>query len=368
MPHVPPSDHPSDSLIPERPGGPGSGPAESTVLVTGASGFIAQHTILRALEAGYRVRGTIRSLDRAGEVRGVIAEHAAGAADRFEVVAADLMRDDGWADAVRGCRFVLHIASPLPSRPPRHEDELIVPARDGALRVLKASAAERVERVVMTSSVAAVLYGHARDGSRTYDESDWSELTDEVGAYEKSKTIAERAAWDFVKGLPADQRIELVTVNPGLVLGPILTPDFSTSGEVVRKLLKRDLPGCPDIGWAIVDVRDVADAHIAALKAPGAAGQRFVVAIEHASMSDIAAILAARYNGRGYRVPTRRVPDWMLKLVSMWDKTARLAVQELGKRQDLSNKRAREVLGFQPRTLEQIVVSTAESMIARGVV
>ncbi|HWM86016.1 MAG TPA: aldehyde reductase [Kofleriaceae bacterium] len=341
-------------------------PADTTVLVTGASGFIAQHVILRLAGAGYRVRGTLRSNSRAEEVRGVIEANAPGA--RLELVEADLMKDEGWREAVRGCRYVLHVASPLPSKPPRHEDELIVPARDGALRVLAAAVAERVERVVLTSSVAAVLYGHARDGSRTYDEKDWSQLTREVGAYEKSKTIAERAAWDYMEGLPADQRIELCTINPGLVLGPVLAADFSTSGEVVRKLMKRDMPGCPDVGWACVDVRDVASAHLAAMVTPAAAGQRFVIATEHASMLDIATILSRQFRERGYKVPTRRVPDWLLRLVSTWDRTARLAVQELGKRQDVSTARAREVLGFQPRSLEQMVVEMAESMIQHGVV
>ena len=169
-------------------------PSDTTVLVTGASGFIAQHTMVRLLQAGYRVRGTLRSLSKAPTVRAVLEAHTA-VGDRLELVEADLMRDEGWREAVHGCRYVLHIASPLPTRPPKDEDELIVPARDGALRVLAAAVAEKVDRVVMTSSVAAVLYGHARDGSREYDESDWSKLTADVGAYEKSKTIAERAAW-----------------------------------------------------------------------------------------------------------------------------------------------------------------------------
>lgn len=342
-------------------------PADTTVLITGASGFIAQHTILAVLAAGYRVRGTVRSLARAGEIRKVLAAHAQ-LDDRFELVEAELTSDAGWRDACRGCRFVLHMASPLPSRPPEHKDELIVPARDGALRVLRAAVAERVERVVMTSSVAAVLYGHARDGKRTYDESDWSQLTDDVGAYEQIKTIAEQAAWDYVRTLPADQRIELVTVNPGLVLGPVLSADFSTSGEVVRKLMKREFPACPDVGFAVVDVRDVATAHVAAMTTPAAAGQRFITAIEHASMRDIAAILDRQFRPRGYKVPTRRLPDWLLRTVSLWDKTARLAIQELGKRQDVSSQRARDVLGWQPRGLEAMVVDMGESMIANGVV
>jgi len=342
-------------------------PADTTVLVTGASGFIAEHTILRLLEAGYRVRGTLRSLAKADRVRAVLAAHS-DVADRVEFVAANLNSDDGWHDAARGCRFVLHVASPLPTAPPKDENELIVPARDGALRVLAAAVAAKVDRVVMTSSVAAVLYGHARDGSKTYDESDWSELSREVGAYEKSKTIAERAAWDYVNGLPQEQRIELVTVNPALVLGPLLSDGFSTSAEVVRKLLAREMPGCPDIGWAVVDVRDVAEAQVAAMTTPEAAGKRFVLAIEHASMVDIATVLRDKFNGRGFKVPTRKVPGWLLKLVSMWDKTARLAVQELGKRQDVSHERATRILGWHPRPLDEMVTSMGESMIQYGVV
>lgn len=346
---------------------PAGDAAGDWVLVTGASGFIAQHTILAVLAAGFRVRGTVRSLAKADEVKKILGAHTT-LGDRFELVAAELTRDDGWREACRGCRFVLHMASPLPSKPPKHPDELIVPARDGALRVLRAAAAERVERVVLTSSVAAVVYGHARDGSRTYDESDWSQLGADVGAYEQSKTIAERAAWDFIAGLPEGERPELVTINPGLVLGPVLSADFSTSGEVVRKLMKRELPGCPDIGWAVVDVRDVATAEVAALTTKAAAGQRFIIAIEHASMRDIAQVLQKTFAPRGYKVPTRSVPGWLLRLVSTWDKTAKLAVQELGKRQDLSNQRARTVLGWSPRSLETMVVDMGESMIAHGVV
>lgn len=335
------------------------------VLVTGASGFIAMHIVVKLLAAGQRVRGTVRSAAKADALRQAITEHA-GSIDRLELVDADLLRDEGWAEAVRGCRYVHHVASPLPTRPPKHDDELIVPARDGALRLLAAAATEGVERVVMTSSVAAVIYGHPRDGSKTFDESDWSKIEVKgVGAYEKSKTIAERAAWDFVAEHPG---LELVTINPGLVLGPVLSADFSTSGEVVRKLMKRELPGIPDIGYAVVDVRDVADAHLAAMTADGAAGKRIIVAIEHAHFSQIARILADEYGSRGYKVPTRRVPSVLLRLVSLWDKTARLAVPELGKRQDISNQRARDLLAWNPRDLREMVTSMADSMIEYGVV
>lgn len=339
----------------------------NTVLVTGATGFIAQHTILELLSAGWRVRGTVRSLKRADHLREVLAQHGAELS-QLELVEADLMADDGWDAAVEGVDAVLHMASPLPSAPPKDDNELIVPARDGALRVLRAAARAGVHRVVMTSSVAAVVYGHARDGSRVYDESDWSQLTDEVGAYEKSKTIAEKAAWELHASLPEDTRFELAMINPGLVLGPVLDKGFSTSGEVVRKLLRREMPGIPDVGWAVVDVRDVAKAHVAALTAEGVDGQRFVVAIEHASMLDIAGILAEKFAPRGFKVPTRRLPGWVLRVVGLFDRTAALAVQELGKRQDLSNARAREVLGFSPRPLREMVVDMGESMISVGAV
>jgi nucleoside-diphosphate-sugar epimerase len=340
------------------------GHSDETVLVTGASGFIAMHCILQLLASGWRVRGTLRTPARAAKVRETLARHV-DPGDRLEFATADLSRDDGWAEAARGCTYVLHVASPFPREVPRHEDELIVPARDGALRVLRAAAAAGVRRVVMTSSLAAVLYGHVRDGSRTFGEDDWS-ITDGLTAYEKSKTLAERAAWDFARS-PEARGLELVVINPGLVLGPILDEDYGTSGEVVRKLMLREFPGCPTLGWAPVDVRDVAAAHLAAMTTPEAAGQRFCCAIEHAWMGDIARILDERFTARGYRIPRRRLPDWLVRLVAVFDKTTRLAVHDLGQRQDVSSERIRKVLGWQPRSLEEMVAAMGESMIEQGV-
>jgi nucleoside-diphosphate-sugar epimerase len=346
-----------------------SAPTSDLVLVTGASGFIATHCVVKLLDSGYRVRGSLRTPARGASVREAVGRALGREVSESELsfVAGDLSADDGWTAAVDGCRFVLHVASPVPRKPPKKPDDLIVPARDGALRVLRAAAHTGVERVVMTSSVAAVIYGHARDGSRVFDESDWTEIGDGVGAYEQSKTIAERAAWDFVEGLPAESRLELVTINPGLVLGPILDADYGTSGELVRKLMRREMPGLPDVGWAMVDVRDVADAHVAAMTAESAAGRRFICAIEHASLSDVAEILRAKFGDR-YKIPSRRIPGWVLRFASIFDKTARLAVPELGKRQDVSNERIRSVLAWQPRTLEEMVVAMGESMIEHGVV
>jgi dihydroflavonol-4-reductase len=341
---------------------------EKLVLVTGASGFVAMHCILQLRESGYRVRGTLRSLDRAKKLKEIIGKHVDVSDGRLSFVAADLGGDEGWDRAVDGCSWILHIASPVPRLAPKHPNEVIVPARDGTLRVLKAAAKAGTKRVVMTSSIASVLSGHKRDGTETYDEDDWTTLSSEVGPYEQSKTIAERAAWDYVNSLRDDERFEFVTLNPGLVLGPVLSDNASISGEVVRKLLTREMPGCPDLGWAAVDVRDVAFAHVTAMTHPKAPGQRFILAIEHASMLQIAEILARHFGPRGFKVPTRRVPNWVLKLLALWDKTAALAVPELGKRQDVSSNRARAVLNWKPRDLETMVVDMAESMIKLGMV
>jgi nucleoside-diphosphate-sugar epimerase len=340
--------------------------SDRTILVTGASGFIAMHCILQLLQEGFRVRGTLRSPSRETSLRATFAKHV-DADDRLSFHTANLMDDEGWAEAIDGCDAVLHVASPLPRTPPKHEDDLIVPAREGVLRVLRFSSRLGVRRVVMTSSVAAVLYGHERDGSKVYDESSWSIPEKTAGAYEKSKTLAERAAWEFMESLPDGNALELVALNPGLVLGPILDQDYGTSGEAVRKLMRRDLPGCPPIGYAPVDVRDVADAHLRAMDVTEAAGQRFILAIEHAWFGEIADILDEHLRERGYRIPTRRLPGFVLRLAALFDKTTRLVVPEIGLRMDISNERAKRVLGWQPRSLPTMVQDMADSMIEFGV-
>jgi nucleoside-diphosphate-sugar epimerase len=339
---------------------------EDLVLVTGATGFLGMHCIVRLLQEGYRVRGTMRDPGRTEWLKAAVGQNVESV-DRLSVVQADLGDDRGWREAAAGCKFVLHVASPVPMAAPKKADDVIVPARDGTLRVLRAAAAAGVQRVVLTSSTAAVLYGHKRDGSETYDEKDWSILNDEVGPYERSKTLAERAAWEYMASLPKDRAMELVALQPGTILGPVLDKDFSVSGEIVRKLMAREFPGCPELGWAVVDVRDVAEAHVAAMTRPNIAGQRFILAIEHVPMTDIARILADRFSPQGFKVPTRRVPSWVIRLAAMWDKTTALAVPELGKRQDVSSARARAALGWKPRGVEEMVVDMAESMIRHGV-
>jgi dihydroflavonol-4-reductase len=338
-----------------------------TVLVTGASGFLGMHCVMRLLKSGYAVRGTVRSVERGKRAQDMIARHTDTSG--LSLVQADLSHDEGWNDAVGGCTYVLHVASPVPRTPPKTADEVIGPARDGVLRVLSAAArVAGVKRVVMTSSIAAVIWGQKRDGSKIYDENDWTVINDQVGPYERSKTLAERAAWEFVGQLPSAQRFELVTINPGLILGPVLGDEYSISGEIVRKLLTAALPGCPALEFSPVDVRDVAEAHVLAMINPQAAGKRFIVGLENTPWLEIAQLLASRYTERGYTIPARRLPSWVLKVVAVFDRTAAVAVPELGKRQDVTSERARKILGLNFRDLETMVFDMADSMIELGVV
>jgi nucleoside-diphosphate-sugar epimerase len=260
------------------------------------------------------------------------------------------------------------VASPFPSQPPKHEDDLIVPAREGTLRILKAAAKANVKRVVMTSSIAAVIYGHVYDSSKVFDENDWSRTDADIGAYEKSKTLAERAAWDFVNSLKGDDKLELAVINPGMVLGPILDNHYSLSGEAVRKLMRREYPGCPKLNFHTVDVRDVATAHIAAMTTPEANGKRFCCSAENAWMKEIAEILNDHFSNQGYKIPTRELPNFLIRLVGLFDKTVRLVVGNLGIRFEISNQCTKKVLDWNPRSLEEMVVAMGKSMIEHGVV
>jgi nucleoside-diphosphate-sugar epimerase len=267
-----------------------------------------------------------------------------------------------------GCTGVLHVASPFPSAPPEDENELIRPAVDGTLRVLRAAAAcATVARVVLTSSIAAVIAGHDRDDATVRTEQDWSDLAASP-AYQKSKTLAERAAWDFVSSLPAGQWLELVVVNPGMVIGPVLRASVNTSSEVVYRLLANKVPGSPRLGFATVDVRDLAVAHRLALETPGAAGNRYICAGEHVWMRDIAAMLADEFNPRGYRVPTRAIPDQLVWLLGRFDRTVRLSRYFLGRRELLSSAKAQRELGWTMRPVRESIVDTATSLIGHGLV
>ncbi len=335
------------------------------VLVTGGSGFIAQHCMLKLFEAGYRVRATVRSLAREAGVRATLKAAGAEAGERLAFFAADLTADAGWNEAAAGCDFVLHVASPFPLTVPKHEDELIVPAREGALRVLRAARGAGVKRVVQTSSFAAVGYGHP-PMDRAFNEHDWTQVDGEgLTAYAKSKTLAERAAWDFMAREGGD--MELAVVNPVGVFGPILGADFSTSIEIVKRMMDGALPALPRLAFGVVDVRDVADLHLLAMTDPEAAGERFLaVAGDFLSMRDIALILRRRLGDAASRVPTRELPDWLLRVLARVDKSVGQIVPELGKTKNATSDKARRVLGWSPRSAEDAVVATAESLVRLG--
>ena len=336
------------------------------VLVTGGSGFVGVHCVLQMLTAGHDVRTTVRNLKREAEVRAMLARGGwGGPAERLTFAVADLEADDGWAGAVAGCDYVHHVASPFPASLPKREDDLIRPARDGALRVLRASRDAGVKRVVLTSSYAAIGYGHPTY-TRPYDETDWTDLSHgDVPPYQKSKTIAERAAWDFVADEGRD--LELVVVNPVGVFGPVLGPDYSTSIILVQRLMEGSVPGLPRLSLGLVDVRDVADLHLRAMLDPAANGERFLaVAGKSMAAIDVARVLKARMGAAAARVPTRELPDWAIRLVALFDAEVRQITPELGKTREASNEKARRLLGWNPRSNEDAIVATAESLVQLG--
>lgn len=337
----------------------------STILVTGGSGFVGSHCILQLLAAGHQVRTTVRSLKREDDVRGMLKEGGAEPGDRLSFIAADLEHDAGWSDAVAGCEYVLHVASPFPPNIPKHEDELIVPAREGALRVLRASRDAGVKRVVLTSSFAAIGYGHPPQNT-PFTETSWTDPDGGgVTAYVKSKTLAERAAWDFFAN--EGGRFELSVVNPVGVFGPVLGPDYSTSIHLVQRMMDGAMPGCPRISFGVVDVRDVADLHIRAMTHPAAKGERFLaVAGDFMSLLDIAKVLKRRMGASAKRVPTFQLPNWLVRLAAMRDPGVQQIVPELGKMKNATSEKARRMLGWAPRSNEESIVATAESLVRLG--
>ena len=337
----------------------------STVLVTGGSGFIGVHCILQLLAAGHRVRTTVRNLNREADVRAMLKQGGADPGNSLQFFAANLEKDAGWAEAVAGCDYVLHVASPLPPNVPKHEDDLIIPAREGTLRVLRASRDAGVKRVVLTSSFAAIGYGY-KNRQAPFTETDWTDPNSkDVAAYPKSKTLAERAAWDFMA--KEGGNLELSVINPVGVFGPVLGPDFSASILLVQTLLDGVMPGVPKLYFGVVDVRDVADLHLRAMTKPAAKGERFLaVSGDFMSMLNIAKVLKTRMGASAKRVPTRQLPNFLLRLVALRDPRVKLILPELGKVKNATNQKARRILGWSPRSNDEAIIATAESLVRLG--
>lgn len=336
------------------------------VTVTGASGFIAKHVVLQLLNEGYHVRGTVRSPARGAEVAAAVRPHLAepaGLEERLTFVALDLGHDAGWSEAVAGAAALVHTASPFPLEEPKNADELVRPAVDGTLRALRAAHEAGVSRVVLTSSIAAVSYGELPTGRSVYDESDWTDPEARTATpYIRSKTLAERAAWRFVETEAPELR--LTAINPGFVLGPPLDDRFGTSLKVVQRLLAAKDPALPDIHFPTVDVRDVAAAHVLALERPETGGKRILTAARTLSLVDIARAVKAAAPGR--RVVTRQAPHWMIRLVGRFDPAIASIVPQLGRRREVSDARAKTLLGIDFIDPDESVAASTRYLIERG--
>jgi dihydroflavonol-4-reductase len=333
-----------------------------TVFVSGGSGYIAGFLIRQLVAEGWSVHTTIRDLAREAAVRQLLAVDNG----RLKFFAADLMHDAGWADAMAGCSHAAHVASPVPARAVKDANELIAPARDGALRALRAAKAAGVRRFVMTSSVAAIAYGRGR-GVHTFTEADWTDpARPGTTPYVQSKTLAERAARDWVA--QQGDGIEYCSINPSVVLGPVWSRDYSPSVVVVKKLLDGSMGACPDIGFGVVDVRDVADLHLRALEAPGMAGERFIASGPFLKLRAIADILRAELGAEARKVTTRDMPDWLVRIAALFNPLAKAVVGELGSVRKLDASHAKAVLGWTPRPVEQGIVDTARCLIDLGIV
>ncbi|UBM59580.1 aldehyde reductase [Marinilongibacter aquaticus] len=334
---------------------------KETVLVTGGTGFVGVHTILQLLQKGYNVRTTLRSLKRKDEIITMLKNGGIASFEHIEFIEADLTKDDNWDKAVKGCDYVLHVASPFPQGEPKDENELIIPAKKGTLRVLKAAENAGVKRVVMTSSFGAVGYS-IDPKNHVFTEQDWTDPNTNLAAYIKSKTVAELAAWDFIKN--NEGNLELTVINPVGIFGTVLGNDLSSSVQLVEQLLTGKMKATPKLNFSVVDVRDVADLHILAMKNPEAKGQRFLAASDGAtSLPKIAELLRSQPHKFGNKVTSKVLPDWLVKILSVFKPELKSVSSQLGITKKISNDKAKKMLGWQPRNWEATIVDTAESLM-----
>jgi len=337
------------------------------VLVTGGSGFVGSYCVLQLLNAGYRVRATLRSPEKAEKVRTMLQQAGIKDLTRLSFAEADLSRDEGWNEALQDCTYVLHLASPFPGPKDGNGNEIIDPAREGTLRVLESARTAGVKRVVMTSSFAAV--GYSRDpAGHVFTENDWTDPEKPgLGVYARSKTLAERDAWNFVQ--KHGNRPELTVINPVAIFGPVMGSNISGSVQMVVQLLSGKAPGAPKLTFGVVDVRDIADLHIRAMTAPAAAGQRFLATSEGSmSLPAIARLLRKHYPAHKRKIPRRTLPDWSVKILAWFRDDLKQMIPELGKEKIISGEKARTILNWRPRPMKEVIRATADSLIRRGVV
>ncbi len=341
---------------------------DKTVLVTGASGFIATHCLIKLAEAGYKIRGTVRDLSRTKELSRILNSTLEGtlgseqiSVDWFE---ANLTEDEGWSEAIEGCNYVLHLASPIGLEQDADEKAFVIPAREGTLRVLREASKAGVKRIVLTSSIAAIS-GGIQKTNVPFNEKDWTDTKSKTNtSYAKSKTLAEQAAWEFIENDVSG--MELSCINPSLVLGPVLWPDIGPSVDLVRRALKGEIRQAPKINLPIVDVRDVADLHVFAMTSPQASGKRFICDSGTLSVPDIIDVLRANFPEYGERLPKRQAPDWMIRFLSLFSRDLKQATYYLGKRSKYDSSLARNTLEWEPRPPGEAVLGSANSLIKLG--
>ena len=336
-----------------------------TVLVTGGSGFIASYCIIALLRKGYKVKASLRSLNRVADVKQMLTVAGIRDFDNLSFVQADLSQESGWMEAAKGCTYIIHPASPTPNFLAKHEDEFIIPAVNGVLFILRAAKAGGVKRVVLTSAFGAV--GIGTDKKTPYTEDDWSDLTQDLPAYQKSKTLSEKAAWEYIA--KEGRGLELAVVNPVGVLGPVLGADYSHSIQTIHQMLNGTLKGVPKIRFVYVDVRDVADLHLKAMINPAANGQRFLATSGKAiSMLDIADILRSGLGAKATKVPKKELPNWLIRLIALFNPKVRLVVPHLGMVKEASHEKASRLLDWQPRSNADAVLATGQSLVDLGLV
>lgn len=333
---------------------------KETVLVTGGSGFIASYCIISLLNNGYKVRATLRSLKKVDSVKKMLRSGGIQSFEDLSFAEADLQNEASWTDAVQGCQYVIHVASPTPNTDAITEEDFVVPAKNGVLFVMRAAKKAGVKRVVLTSAFGAV--GMGTDKKTPYTEEDWTVINDTVAPYQRSKTISEKAAWDFINNEGGG--MELLVINPTGVLGPVLSDDYSHSIQNIKQMLKGEVKGCPKMSFGYVDVRDVADLHFKAMTMPEANGQRFIaVAGNSLSLLDTAKILRKNLGAKADQVPTGEFPNWVIRLLSKFNPKLKMLVPHLGLVKKASSEKAKTLLGWKPRSNEEAVLATAESLI-----
>ncbi|MBT2619886.1 MULTISPECIES: SDR family oxidoreductase [Chryseobacterium] len=338
---------------------------KETVLVTGGSGFIASYCIITLLKNGYKVKATLRSLKKSQLVKQMLKEAGLHSFEDLSFVEADLQNESSWEKATEGCQYVIHVASPTPHTDAKTEDDFVIPAKNGVLFVLRAAKKAGVKRVVLTSAFGAVGFGTVK--TTPYTEEDWTVLNETVFPYQKSKTISEKAAWDFIKN--EGKGMELSVVNPTGVLGPVLGDDFSHSIQNIKQMLNGDMKACPKIISGYVDVRDVADLHFKAMTMPQANGQRFIaVAGKGFSLIDTANVLRKNLGEKASKVPTKELPNWFIKVLAIFNPKLKSVAPYLGMIKNASSEKAIKVLGWKPRSTEEAIVATANSLIKFDIV